>query len=577
MTRQIKLSASLVPLFIIALIVGVLQIGCGQHDGSVVARVGDDRITIRDFQEFLDQNPVGFRSAQDEFDGKRMFLDSLISHTLLVQAARARHIDKSPDVAKIIEANRSRFLLDALYEIHVGQNVTITEAEVRQIYADLEYQIRAYQILLNDQDTANMVFEKLKAGESFEQMAYEYSLDQRARRNRGDMGYFIRGSAPEEFEQVVFRLEVGELSPPFETPYGVHIVKVVDKKPNEIREEYSRMRPALEQQMLIAKRQMLTAVYFDSIAAKYPVTVDRDVADYVTHKRTVLYPQPVVEKLPKYDFDDDQLDRDEKELVLATWNGGEITLIDYLLSIRRFLPPEQRPTFDDYEKMEDVIYHMKRMDILIYEAGLEKMDETEFFRHKITLFEDYTIAEIMRNDSLAASEPPDETQQRDYYDRYREEYLIPAQVRLYEIMVSDEMTAQRLASEINNLDDFRNTAFRLTERAGLRVKYGDLGYVDSSHFPILFPAARKVKVSTIGGPIRNRGKYSLIWPERWTDETYQDFLTVKENIAARLTLEDKEQAVREWLEQRREETGIEIYEDVIWSMIDRELYGTTGS
>ncbi|MCD6249803.1 MAG: peptidylprolyl isomerase [candidate division Zixibacteria bacterium] len=577
MTRQIKLSASLIPLFVIALIVAVLQIGCGQNDGSVVARVGDDRITTGDLQEFLDQNSIGFRSAQDEFDGKRIFLDSLISQTLLVQAARAKHIDKSPDVAKTMEANRSNFLLDALYNFHVSQKVSVTEADVRQVYADLEYQIRAYQILLIDQDTANMVFEKLKAGESFEQMAYEYSLDQRARRNRGDMGYFIRGSAPEEFEKVAFRLEVNEISPPFKTSYGIHIIKVVDKKLNEAREEYAKMRPALEKQIRMARRQMLTEIYFDSIAVKYPVTVDRDVADYITHKRTVLYPPAVVEKLPKYDFDDNQLDRDEKELVLATWDGGEITLIDYLLSVRRFLPPEQRPTFEEYEKMGEVVYHIKQKDILINEARLEKMDETEFFRHKMKLFEGYTIADIMRNDSISVLEVPDETQQRDFYDRYREEYLIPAQVRLYEIMVSDEMTAQRLASKIKNLDDFRNTAFRNTERAGIRVKYGDLGYVDSTHFPILFPAARKVRVNTVGGPILNRGKYSLIWPERWTDETYQDFLTVKEDIVARLTIEDKEQAVREWLNKRREEVDIEIYDDVIWSTIDKELYGTTGS
>lgn len=577
MIRQIKSVPTLVSLLVIAAIVATLQIGCGQHDASVVARVGDASITISDFQNFLDQNPIGFRSAQDEFDGKRMFLDSLVSHTLLVQAARDRHIDKSPDVAKIMEANRPRFLLDALYEFHVGSNIAVTEAELRQIYADLEYQVRAYQILLDDLDTANMVFEKLKAGESFEQMAYQYSLDQRARRTRGDMGYFVRGSAPEEFEQVVFRLDVGEMSPPFETPYGIHIVKVIDKKSNDMREEYARMRPALEQQMMMAKRQLMTTVYFDSITAKYPVTVDQDVADYITHKRTVLYPPAVVEKLPKNDFDDDQLDRDEKELILASWDGGEITLIDYLLSIRRILPLEQRPTFEEYDKIGEIVFQIKRMDILIHEATTEKMDETEFFALKMGLFEAYTIAEIMRNDSLAVSEPPDETQQRDFYDRHREEYLIPAQVRMYEIMVSDEMVAQRLASEINDLDEFRNTAFRLTERSGIRVKYGDLGYCDSSHFPVLFPAARKIKTETIGGPIRNRGKYSLIWPETWTDETYRDFLTVKDDIAARLTAEHNEQAVQDWLAQQREDVDVEIYEDIIWNMIDTELYGTTGS
>ena len=54
-------------------------------------------------------------------------------------------------------------------------------------------------------------------------------------------------------------------------------------------------------------------------------------------------------------------------------------------------------------------------------------------------------------------------------------------------------------------------------------------------------------------------------------------MTVKADIVARLTIEDKEQMVREWLNERREEVDIEIYDDVIWSTIDKELYGTTGS
>jgi len=575
MTRQTAISVTM--FLMIAVLAAGLQVGCGYRDSNVVARVGDTRITVTDFQEFLDQNPIGFRSAQDEFDGKRLFLDSLISHTLLVRAAYEKHIDQSPEVAKILAANRSRFLLDALYEFHVSSNVSVTEAEIREIYADLEYQIRAFHILLDNEDTAQMVFEKLKAGENFEQMAYRYSLDQRARRNRGDMGYFIRGTAPDEFERVVFQLAVGETSPPFQTSLGYHLVKVVDKKLNDMREEYARMRPALEQQLLLSKRQMFTTLFFDSIAAKYPVTVDRAVADYVTHKRTLIYPPPVVEKLPKYDFDDEQLDRDEKELILATWDGGQTTLIDYLLSVRKFLPPEQRPSFEDYDLLEQVIYMLKRRDILVYEAELQKMEETDYFRHKMALFERYTLAEIMRNDSIAAPPPPDEQAQRDFYDQHREEYLIPAQVHLFEIMVSDEMLAQKLAREINTLEEFQRKAFRLTERAALRVKRGDLGYVDSLHFPTLYSVARRSPVGAVAGPIRTRGKFSVIWPARWTEESYQDFLTVKDDIAARLIRKDREQAVAEWLEEQRAATDIEVYDEVIWSMIDKELYSDTGS
>lgn len=554
-----------------------LMIGCGKTDSTVVAEVDNEKITVRDFQEFLDRNPIGYRTADEEFQGKRRLLDSMISHTLLAQAGYERHVEQSLEILRIMEANRMRFLLDGLYHFHVDQKLAVSEAELRKLYDDMGYQVRPFHILVNNLDTANMIFEKLKAGADFEQMAYQYSVDPAAKRNRGDMGYFVRGTAPEEFEKVVFGLEVGELSPPFQTDYGYHIVKLIEKQPNQTREEYAQVRPSLEQELKTARRQELTAAYFDSIAVKYPVTVDTAVANYVTHKRTLLYPPQVVEKLPKSDFDEEQLDRDEKELILATWNGGQISFIDYLMSVRRYLAPEDRPNFDNYDSMAVIIFQMKRMDILSHEAEVEKIDQTDYYKRKTKLFEKYSVAEIMKNDSIPVTEPPSEQEMRDYYDLHREEYLVPAQVRLFEILVSDQMLAQRLVREISTIEQFQARAFQVSERAGLRVKRGDLGYVDSLQFPVLYHAARQIPVNTIGGPIPDRGKYSIIWPINWTNEHYEDFLNLKEDITEQLTTEKKNQMVLQWLEKRRSSADIEISEDVIWSMIDREMYASTGN
>ena len=567
-----------VALFILTVVlITSLAGGCSRSGNNVVARVGEEEITDADFETFLNQNPLGYTSAQEEFDGKKMLLDSLIVFTLLVQAGYQKQLDQSPEVVRIMAESRERFLLDALYEAHVGAKLEVSEAELRQIYADLEYQVRVSHIMLTSEDTAKLVFELVKAGENFEQLAHTYSVDPRAKRNRGDMGYFIRGTGPEEFERAVFALEVGEVTPPFRTRYGYHIVKMVDKKPNDLREEYARMRPVLMQQLHQDKRQSVTQLYFDSIAAKYEVTVDSAVADYITHKRNNLYPPKVVERLPKYDFDDDQLDRDEKELILATWDGGEITLIDYLLSVRRWFAPEQRPTFDDYDSLARVVYMMKQQSILAHEAQVEMMEESDVFKHHVRLFERYTVGEFMRHDPVFEGEPPSEEELRDYYDQHREEFLTPAQVHLFEILVSDELLAQQLAREVTTADEFQIRAFQLTERAAMRVKRGDLGYIDEQHFPELYAAAKETPLGTVGGPIRSRGKYSVIWPVRWTDETYQDFLMVKEDIAATLTDEERERAIREWLLERRQSVDINIYDDVIWNMIDKDFYASTGS
>jgi parvulin-like peptidyl-prolyl isomerase len=51
----------------------------------------------------------------------------------------------------------------------------------------------------------------------------------------GDLGYFARGQMVSEFDAVVFALQPGQVSDVFRTPFGYHIAKVIDRKPEGIR------------------------------------------------------------------------------------------------------------------------------------------------------------------------------------------------------------------------------------------------------------------------------------------------------------------------------------------------------
>lgn len=73
---------------------------------------------------------------------------------------------------------------------------------------------------------------KLMAGASFESMVEMYSQDQGSKNNGGVMNYFSGNSNyPDKFKEVAFALNKDEISKPFQTDYGFHILKLVDKKP----------------------------------------------------------------------------------------------------------------------------------------------------------------------------------------------------------------------------------------------------------------------------------------------------------------------------------------------------------
>jgi peptidyl-prolyl cis-trans isomerase SurA len=75
---------------------------------------------------------------------------------------------------------------------------------------------------------AHEVIQRLERGEDFSKLAGELSEDAN-KQFGGDLGYISRGSALKEVEDVAFALKPGEVSKPFWSPAGLHIIKLEDK------------------------------------------------------------------------------------------------------------------------------------------------------------------------------------------------------------------------------------------------------------------------------------------------------------------------------------------------------------
>ncbi len=85
--------------------------------------------------------------------------------------------------------------------------------------------IKCSHILVAKQSESLAIIDKLKNGEKFGKLAKELSIDSGSGKKDGNLGYFTKGMMVKPFEEVAFKLQIGEVSDPIKTEFGYHIIK----------------------------------------------------------------------------------------------------------------------------------------------------------------------------------------------------------------------------------------------------------------------------------------------------------------------------------------------------------------
>ena len=84
--------------------------------------------------------------------------------------------------------------------------------------------IKCSHILVEKQSQALQILEEIKNGKKFGAAAKEISSCPSSKKE-GDLGYFTKGMMVKEFDEVAFKLQIGEVSEPVKTQFGYHLIK----------------------------------------------------------------------------------------------------------------------------------------------------------------------------------------------------------------------------------------------------------------------------------------------------------------------------------------------------------------
>lgn len=217
----------------------VVLAGCSGNSGESIAEVGDKVVTSNQFEAYLKFKRL---AATDEKRREGLLDQYLEREALATAIEQSDFLDKELIRAELDDFRR-QMLISRYFEQLLQEKVT--EETVQNYYVSHagEYEqkkVRVSHILLrtnrNMTETerqakltvAQEAYGKLIQGVPFEEVAKNYSEDVISARKGGDLGWMKEGSIDPKFSKTIFELEAGKISEPFETPFGFHIVKVID-------------------------------------------------------------------------------------------------------------------------------------------------------------------------------------------------------------------------------------------------------------------------------------------------------------------------------------------------------------
>lgn len=185
-------------------------------------------------------------------------------------------------IAEIKNTNRDKIkegLLMQEMQQKALKDVKVSPTDIKKLYNEMaeidslpyySAEVEVAQIIIQpkvSKEAKELAYEKIAElrqrivnGEDFNTMALIYSDDKGSAINNGELGFFGRGDMVPEFEATAFRLRPDSISKIIETKYGYHILKLIDRKGDNINVRHILIRPKIFNSDIDIARKKLDSV-----------------------------------------------------------------------------------------------------------------------------------------------------------------------------------------------------------------------------------------------------------------------------------------------------------------------------
>ncbi len=277
------------------------------------------------------------------------------------------------------------------------------------------------------------------------------------------------------------------------------------------------------------------------------------------HQRLLLKPKKARTGfwIKHYQFDDpkyhqEEITQEEKDIVLAKFVGGEVTLLDWFNAINEMSPPKRPKDLGTKEGVERLLDGAIRTPLMITEAESLGFDKDPEYIKMIRTREDRRLPGMVMREKL--KEFPETTKEdwQKFYEEHREELGTPDEVKIDVIWCENEDAGLAVRDALDDGEDFE----AVKQKYGLKKKKTVMG--NTSHSDRLFFDRIWESSDDIEGPFKGFYKEGKGFKFRWrvvkilsrTEGKLKDYSKgVERSIKRRISNERREAVLSKYVEE----------------------------
>jgi len=291
---------------VIFMLISFVLFACGKTDNSkVLATIDDEKITINEFNKELDKIPINMKMMVATQSGKKNYLEKIIMKKLLLREARKENIEKDSEFQERLKEVKEQLIIESLLKKKINVDAQISEEDLKQYYEKnketfkRDREINTRHILLNTENEARQIKDKILKGEDFAELARRYSIDPSAKATGGEIGFHPKGTLLPEYEEAAFKLKkVGQVSDIVKTKFGYHIIKLEGIRPPSY-VPYEEVKDFIKQKIAQEKQAQALEKYITNLKSTAKITINEDLLKEETQKVPDKQEKTEVEKKEK--------------------------------------------------------------------------------------------------------------------------------------------------------------------------------------------------------------------------------------------------------------------------------------